>query len=289
VLGVAAAGVVALAALAGCASSSGTSGDASGTGVANFGDCEITSEENSISIDPVVAGTLTVATTLPAPGWWNGTTPASIRDGYEYCMAANLAHAAGLSSVTVQNVSFDSLVAGQTRGFDIALAESSITDERKKAVNFSTPYFDSDQGVLVEKGADITASNIRSKTCAVFSGSSAVDFVKGELSCQEVKVYPDVQSLYQSLLSGQVDAVFLDTGIVLAEAKESGGKLEVVGQYKTGEQYGAIYPKGSGNVQALDRGIQALVDDGTLAALSQAYLGPSFGGDPAAVSVWEVE
>ena len=68
-------------------------------------------------------------------------------------MAAELANMAGLTSVTVKNVSFDQLVAGHTNDFDLALAEISITPERAKVVDFSKPYFDSNIGVLVKKGA----------------------------------------------------------------------------------------------------------------------------------------
>src|SRR3954451_8710899 len=77
------------AALAACGSSSSTAGGSGGT--PTIGDCTITGKPNSISITPVKADTLTVETTLPAPGWWNGTTPGSINGGYEYCMAGNLA------------------------------------------------------------------------------------------------------------------------------------------------------------------------------------------------------
>jgi polar amino acid transport system substrate-binding protein len=237
----------------------------------------------------VKAGTLTVETTLPAQGWWNGTTPQSIKSGYEYCMAAELANMAGLSSVTVKNVSFAQLVAGRTNTFDIALAEISITDERKKVVDFSTPYFDSNIGVLIQKGADVTEDNITSKSCAAYAGTTSVDFLKNELHCASTKTYPDSQTLYQGLLSGQVDADFLDTAIVLAEAKQTGDKLEVVGQYKTGEKYGAIYPKGSANEDELNKGIQTMIDDGTLDTLSSDYLGPAFGGDPSSVPVWTIK
>ena len=88
---------------------------------------------------------------------------------------------------------------------------------------------------------------------------------------------------------GQVDAAFLDTAIVLAEAKATNGKLEVAGQYKTGEKYGAIYPKGSKNEAALNKGIQTLISDGTLNTLSKTYLGPAFGGDPSSVPVWAIK
>ena len=55
-----------------------------------------------------------------------------------------------------------------------------------------------------------------------------------------------------------------DTAIVLGQAAVSNGRFEVVGQYSTGETYGALYPKGSANAATLDKVIQALIDDGTL-------------------------
>jgi len=274
--------------VAACGGSGSSSSSSSSSSSGSYGDCKVTSKRNSISVKPVSAGTLTVETTLPAQGWWNGTTPESIKSGYEYCFAANLANAAGLNSVTVKNVSFDQLVAGRTNTFDIALAEISITPERAKVVDFSTPYFDSNIGVLIKKGADVTESNINSKKCAAYSGTTSVPFIEDTLSC-DAKIYPDSQTLYQGVLSGQVDADFLDTAIVLAEAKSTGGQLEVVGQYKTGEKYGAIYPKGSPNEDALNKGIQAMLDDGTTDQLSKDYLGPAFGGDPASVPIWTVQ
>jgi polar amino acid transport system substrate-binding protein len=273
----------------GSGSSSSTATPAAGGGSTKIGDCAITSKANSISLTPASAGTLTVETTLPAPGWWNGTTPDSIKSGYEYCMAANLANMAGLSSVTIKNVSFDQLVAGRTNDFDLALAEISITSERAKVVDFSKPYFDSNIGVLVQKGSGVTQDNITTKSCAAYQGTTSVPFLQDQLKCASTKVYPDSQTLYQGLLSGQVDADFLDTAIVLAEAKQTGDKLQVVGQYSTGEKYGAIYPKGSANEDALNQGIATMLKDGTLDQLSKTYLGPAFGGDPSSVPVWTIK
>jgi polar amino acid transport system substrate-binding protein len=272
--------------LAACGSGSSNS---SSSGKANFGDCKVTSKKNSIKLKPAKAGTLTVETTLPAGGWWNGTTPTSIKSGYEYCLAANLANMGGLSSVTVKNVSFDQLVAGRTNDYDMALAEISITPERAKVVDFSVPYFDSNIGVLTKKGAGVTEDNITSKKCSAYSGTTSVPFIKEKLQCSTTKVYPDNQTLYQGVLSGQSDAAFLDTAIVLAEAKSTGGKLEVAGQYKTGEKYGAIYPKGSANENALDKGMKTMLGDGTTDQLSKDYLGPAFGGDPSSVPVWTLK
>jgi polar amino acid transport system substrate-binding protein len=70
---------------------------------------------------------------------------------------------------------------------------------------------------------------------------------------------------------------------VLAQAGQSNGLFEVVGQYSTGETYGALYPKGSANEAALNKIIQALIDDGTLKALSAKYLAAAWGADPSKI------
>ena len=266
----------------------GSSSSSSSSASSDFGDCKVTSKANSIDITPVEDGTLTVETTLPAQGWWNGTTPESIKSGYEYCMAAELANMAGLPSVTVKNVSFAQLVAGQTNDYDIALAEITITPERAKVVDFSTSYFDSNVGVLVKSDSDVSESNIKDKKDAAYNGTTSVDFLKNTLGVNPT-IFPNSQTLYQGVISGQVDAAFLDTAIVLAEAKASNGNLKVVGQYATGEKYGAIYPKGSENEDAFNTGIESMLKDGTLEGLSKTYLGPAFGGDPNSVPMWTVQ
>ncbi len=78
---------------------------------------------------------------LPAPGWWNGDSPDTIKDGFEYCMAANMAYRAGLDRVIVVNRSFAQVIAGQAKGFDIALSEITITEERKQGGEFHRNLF----------------------------------------------------------------------------------------------------------------------------------------------------
>src|SRR6185369_813559 len=116
---------------------------------AKIGNCDVVGPKGSIPIaSPAKPGQLTVEVSLPAPIWWNGDTPEAIKDGMEYCLAAEIAYRAGFEKMEVVNVGWDPLVTGQTSGFDLAMSEISITDERKKVVDFSVPYFSSDIGVL---------------------------------------------------------------------------------------------------------------------------------------------
>lgn len=267
--------------LAACGSSEAKSAES------GFGKCKITSEPNTIKLDTVTDGTLTVANSLPSIGWFNGTTPESIDSGYEYCMAAELANMAGLKSVKVADISFDSLVAGNGRGYDLALTESNITPERAKVVDFSVPYYDETIGVLVKKGEDVTESNVASKACGVQLGTTTPDFAKNEIGC-EAKVYPDLEAIIQGLRSGQIDTVVGSSADIFAQA-HANKELDVVGQYETGEQMGAIYPKRSTNRTAFDEGITAMIEDGTLDGLSEEYLAPAFGVDPNSVPIWNAK
>ena len=266
-------------------SASGGGGDEGGS----FGECEVYGEAGSLEIEPVNEGVLTVQTNLPSPGWWKGETPDSITGGYEYCLAANVAHRAGLDSLTVENVSFDALVAGQTQDFDIAMAQISVTPEREDVVTFSAPYFDSNIGVLAPADAGITAEDLADRKIGVQLGTTAVEWAQGELAPDgEVQIFPDTTALVTAVSSGVVDAAVMDTAILLAFADNSGGTLEVVGQYETGEQYAAIYPRDSANGDAISAAIEEMREDDTLDQLSATWLGPELGGDPAAVPVWSL-
>jgi polar amino acid transport system substrate-binding protein len=245
-----------------------------------IGNCELTGEKGSIPFTPARAGQLTVEVNLPAPGWWNGDTPEAIKDGYEYCMAANIAWRAGLDKLAVVNVAWDALVAGQTKDFDFALSEISITDERKKVVDFSIPYFNSDIGILVKKGTAVDGDSIKKMRIGVQSATTGADFVSNKLKPAEVKVFPDTTGMFTALMAGQVDAAMTDTAIVLGQASQASGALDVVGQYSTGETYGALYPKGSTNGATIDKIIDALAKDGTLQKLATKYLAEAWGADP---------
>ena len=86
-------------------------------------------------------------------------------------------------------------------------------------------------------------------------------------------------SAYAALNAGQVDGVVIDTPINLGQASQSNGELEVVGQFKTGEEYGAIFGLGNGKKAIFDPIIQSMIDDGTVNGLIAKYLG----GDPSTV------
>ncbi|WP_037621308.1 ABC transporter substrate-binding protein [Streptomyces aureus] len=258
---------------------------------ANYGECPISGHRGEFHLSPLTAGALTVKTTLPAPGWWNGgDTPASIKSGYEYCMAANIAYRSGLDRVKVENAPFPEVVSGKTKDFDLALAQITITPERSKVAEFSPPYLSSTLGVLIRDGEKIDGSNIRDVRIGVAEGTTGEEFVKNRLKPNKpVTSYPNDPDMVTALEKGRIDAVVHDTTILLAYPQKREGRVRLVGQYRTDQGYGALYPKGSANRKELDRVIKQLIDDGTLTKLSAVYLGAAFGQDPAKIPYFTVE
>jgi polar amino acid transport system substrate-binding protein len=228
---------------------------------------------------PVKPGTLTVATALPAPGFWNGDDPESIDGGFEYGIVQGIAQRAGLSKVELKNVSFDALVAGGVKDYDVGFSQITITPARRKLLCFTTDYFSSDQGVLVRAGTKVTEANQKKLKWGVQASTTGELFLKDRVQPDEDgTVYQDTPEMFTALRARQIDAVLLDTRIVIQQAAESGGALEVAGQYETGEKYGGIVESGSPNIGLLDRSIDAMKTDGTLKRLSSEFL-----GDPSTV------
>lgn len=235
---------------------------------------------------PVTADTLTVVTNLPGPGFWNGDDPAAITGGYEYEIAKAMQEQLGLAELKVNNVSFDQLVAGQVGDFDVALSQVTITDERREVVDFTEPYFASDQGVLVQAGTtvpDLEAA--KALQWGVQSATTGADYVIDEIQpAAEPQVFQELSAAFAALQAGQVEAVMMDTAIVLARAEETGGAEEVAAQFTTGEEYGGILPKGSPNADAINEIITGLEEDGSLGRFAETWLG----ADPSGIPVIDV-
>ena len=252
-------------------------GGEAGTTAPEAGDTEFT---------PVTDDTLTVVTSLPAPGFWNGDDPSAITGGYEYEIAQAMQERLGLGDLEVVNVSFDQLVAGQVGDFDVALSQVTITEEREEVVDFTDPYFESDQGVIVQTGTEVaTVEDAQALQWGVQSGTTGADYVADVLQPeQEAQVFQDLAAGFAALQAGQVEAFMMDTAIVLSQAAESGGEQEVVAQFTTGEEYGGILPEGSAgsaNADAINGILAELEEDGSLSDFAVEWLG----GDPEAIPV----
>ena len=244
------------------------------------------SSSGSAAFKPLKADTLTVGTELPAPPFWIGDDYSSLTGGFEYDLAHKIAAKLGLKTTVIVEMPFAGVVAGQECPCDLDLSQVTITPERSQAVDFTEPYFDADQGVLVKKGKSVkTLDEAKKLQWGAQVTTTGLDFINQKIKPdKEAQAYNTTIDAFNALDAGQIDAVLLDTPIVLGEAKQA-PQFEVVAQFKTGDQYGAIVKKGSTNKTAIDAAIKALKADGTLAALLKQY----FGADPADIPVIEVK
>jgi polar amino acid transport system substrate-binding protein len=277
--------------LAACGDDNGgtSAGGGTGTTAAGGGTCGDLEVAAVSGFKPVKADTFTVVTSLPGPGFWVGssTDPNKIKAGYEYCIAKALQQAFGLKDLTVRNESFDAIVAGSVTDYDLALTQSSITDERKKVVDFTDPYFESQQGVLVKGDSTLTLTSVddaKKLKWGVQTGTTAIDMLKNLIKPDsEPQVYQNLADAYAALDAGQIDAVLIDTAINLGQAAASNGKEKVIAQFAQPggpDEYGGILPKGSANREAVDTALKELKDGGVLSALAKSQLTEDPGSIP---------
>jgi polar amino acid transport system substrate-binding protein len=249
--------------------------------------------DGAVDCKPIKPGVLTVVTSLPGPNFW-GSGELEINDissGIEFDLATKVAEICGLK-MEFRNESFDAIVAGQIGSdtYDIAFSQVTIREEREKVVDFTVPYFKSDQGILVKAGTPVTSFadlaklkvGVQTTTTAEYYFSADGPWA-GKLEA-DAQSFPDLTAAYAALNAGQIDAVVIDTPINLGQAAQSNGDLEVPAQIVTGEEYGAILPEGAPTRAIFDEIIKGLNDDGTVNGLIAKYLG----GDPSKVAVIEV-
>lgn len=253
-----------------------------------YGDCKLFGKQGTEKTETAVPGQFTVIINLPAVGEFNGDTPESITSGREFCMAVNIAYRLGIDKVVLKNASFDSIVAGQNKDFDIALALISVTEPRKKVVDFSTPYAHGAFGLATRSDAAIDEAGVKTAKLGTQAGTIMVQWAQDTLPETKLSVFDDTGAMFTALSAGTVDVVMTDLSVVLGQVSNSGGKLKVVGQYPSGRDTAGIYPKGSAEKPVIDKIIADMDADGTLKALEAEYLAPAWGGlTPEGVPVWK--
>ncbi|MEU0672384.1 transporter substrate-binding domain-containing protein [Streptomyces sp. NPDC006172] len=168
---------------------------------------------------------------------------------------------------------------------DLAAAGMTITEERKKNVDFSAPYFDATQAVLVDKNAgvgslaDIKAKKVKLGAQAQTTGE---DYVKKQ-GFDPVS-FESSDAVLNGLRTGQVKAVVIDYPVVQGWLKDKANAeaFKVVGNLNTGEQYGFTVKKGNAKlVAAINKAIADAKADGTYKKLYEQWIGPY---DPAVAS-----
>ena len=219
-------------------------------------------------------GSLSVGTE-PAFPPFESTGQGGELQGFDIDLMNAIGEKAG-KTINFQSLPFDGLIpALQSGTIDAAISGMSITDERKKTVDFSDPYFAAGLAIAVAKdNADIkTIDDLKGKRIAVQIGTTGAEKANS-IPDAKVSTFDSAPLALQELANGNADAVINDAPAT-AEAVKSGNipGIQVVGQILTDESYGIALPKGSDNAEAINKAIGELKSDGTYATIYKKWIG----------------
>jgi polar amino acid transport system substrate-binding protein len=251
------------------------------------GDDEVTPDDDAAPAVPTVeAGVLMIATDPPfEPFEFRGEDDELT--GFDIEMAEEIAERIGIGRDNVEWVEtdFDTIFTQlAAERFDMIAAATTITEEREEIVNFSDPYFNDQQSLVVNTNEtpDIRTIDDLSEgdSVAVQRGTTGEDWARENLEPEgiEVRSFPDAPDTYLALEAGDVTGVIFDE---LASVAESEGRpgLEVVQPLETDEQYGfPVNPANEELLDAVNQALQEMLDDGTYEEIYQRWFPDAPGG-----------
>ncbi|MCS1352234.1 basic amino acid ABC transporter substrate-binding protein [Mechercharimyces sp. CAU 1602] len=164
---------------------------------------------------------------------------------------------------------------------DVAISAITITDERKELYDFSDPYFDAKQFILVPEGSNISSfKDLKDKKIGVQAGTTGEEAVKEEYGTtySGLKSYDDTPAAMDDLVNGRVDAVVADNAVVLEYIKTlSEDKFKKIEDpHFAPEQYGIMVKKGNGEtLEQVNEGLKKIKENGTYDEIFAKYFGES--------------
>ena len=264
--------LVLLLAAAGCGG--GSSSNTTTTSSAGGG-----SSTGSSAPPTVHAGKLVVGLDPPAVGFQVGTLRGSKvinPTGFEVDLAKDIAKKLGIpeSSITWEKVPFDTLFRPGPKPFDFAFEEATITPQRQKVVDFSSSYFDANQGVLLNKSATApkTLADLKSMTLCAQTATTGLGYAQHQLKATKVQIYTTTSAAFSAVQVGRCNAFVMDVPIVASQKKSKPSAYGPVGgQIVTNEKYGAVLAKNSKLTPLVSKAIDELNSDGTIGKLQKKW------------------
>jgi len=223
---------------------------------------------NGKSLEDIkTAGKLVMATSPDFPPFENleGTEVVGIEVELLEAICADLG-----VELDIQQMDFDSVIPGVQAGkFDIGVSGITVTEKRKKNVDFSDVYFLAAQAIVVNPGSSITCkADLEGKKVSVQTGTTAEEYCMG--AGYEVLAYTANNDACSAMTAGKVDAWVVDNEVALAFAADQG--LTVLDEAMTTEPYAFAFAKGSDTlVAAFNESLQKLLKDGTVEGLFEKY------------------
>ncbi|MBO1000869.1 transporter substrate-binding domain-containing protein [Bacillus sp. SD075] len=146
---------------------------------------------------------------------------------------------------------------------DAIVATMTITEDRKKEVDFTDVYFDAGQSLLVKKGSDIKGiDSLKGKKVLAVKGSTSSINIREKAPEAQVLEFENYSEAFAALKSGQGDALTTDDSILYGMADED-PSYELVGGTFTEEPYGIAVKKGNADfVDELNKALKSLKDSG---------------------------
>ena len=197
--------------------------------------------------------------------------------GFDIDLMNAIAKKANLE-VEYENVRFDSIIQGLGNNqYDAAISAMTINAEREKQIDFSDPYFNADQSLLVQSDSDIQSTDdLADATVGVqigTTGAAEAQRLEQEGEVADVRTFNVATDAFNALQNGQIDAVINDFPVSADRAAKSDGELEVVENIPTGEQYGIAFPTDSDLRDKVNEALAEVKEDGTYEEIYQKWFG----------------
>jgi polar amino acid transport system substrate-binding protein len=238
------------------------------------------------TLETKTPGTLVIATGQPAYEPWVVDDAPESGEGFEAAVAYAAAEKLGYDAADVQwtRTTFDVAIAPGAKDFDWNLQQFSITEDREKAVDFSSSYYDVNQAIVSYAGSPIadakTLADLESAKLGAAVGSTSLD--AAQQLTTGVSVFNDNAAAVSALKNEQIDGLVVDlpTAFYLVAAELDEGVI--VGQLPAAEgdttdQFGILLPNNSALTQCTTQAVDQLRADGTLDSLEATWLGSDAG------------
>ena len=220
------------------------------------------------------AGPLTVCSDIPYPPFEFEDASSELGySGFDIELIAAIGEELG-REVEIVVTGFDALTSGTAMAAgtcELAISAMTITPERDEQIDFSDPYYEADQSLLVPNGSMIAsiADLVGGVVVGVQTGTTGEIYANENVPGAEIRAFEGGGDLLTALAAGQVDAVIQDLPVNVEEAAK--GATTVVETYPTGEFYGIAFEEGSELVGPVNEALAAVRGDGTYDALFQKY------------------
>jgi polar amino acid transport system substrate-binding protein len=233
----------------------------------------------------VTSGKLTIATGEPAYYPWVIDDKPESGEGFEGAVAYAVAKQLGFNNdeVVWVRTTFDGAVTPGEKNFDFNLQQFSITADRSKVVDFSSPYYTAPQAIVSYKGSKIAGktsiADLKNAKLGAAVGTTSLDAVENQIGVKP-QVFNDNAAGVTALKNGQIDGLVVDlpTAFYLSGVEVKDGLI--VGQLPStgaGDQFGLLLSKGSKLTPCVTGAVDAITADGTLAAITDKWLATDAG------------